>query len=186
MYNAQLLHILPNDDHKSSESACLRGDFVKGIGINQEQTMRSRSTLTLAALVLGAACASVPAFAQSRQSNLNYSNTGPYSGAPLSPGGISAAPSAFGGPGPGYIGPAGGKGTPAPYSNTVASGAPLSPGGIATGGQSFGGPGPGYIGPSTHATPAAYPNSRPSGAPLSPGGIATGASSFGGPGYMGN
>jgi len=47
--------------------------------------MRPRSTLTLAALVLGAACASVPALAQSRQSNPSYSNTGPYSGAPLSP-----------------------------------------------------------------------------------------------------
>jgi hypothetical protein len=74
------------------------GGFVKGIGINQEQTMRPRSTLTLAALVLGAACASVPAFAQSRASTPTYSNN-LASGAPISPNGISAAASAYGGPG---------------------------------------------------------------------------------------
>jgi hypothetical protein len=157
---------------------------VKGIGINQEQTMRPRSTLTIAALVLGAACASVPAFAQSRQNSLDYSNTGPYSGAPLSPGGISAAPSSYGGPGAGYIGPTGGKGKEMPVSNTMASGAPLSPGGISTGGQSFGGPG--YMGPSSKGTAGAYPNTTKSGAPLSPGGIGSAPSQFGGPGYTGN
>jgi hypothetical protein len=158
---------------------------VKGIGINQEKTMRPRSSLTLAALVIGAACASVPAFAQSRQSNQNYSNTGPYSGAPLSPGGIGAAASSYGGSGPGFIGPSGGKGTPAPYSNNVASGAPLSPGGIGAAASSYGGTA--YVGPTEKpTTSAAYSNSRPSGAPISPGGIGTAASSYGGPGYMGN
>jgi hypothetical protein len=104
--------------------------------------MRPRSTITFAALILGAAVAAAPAFAQSRQAAPSYSNT-VASGAPLSPGGIATGGHSFGGPGPGYIGPPGGKGTPAPYSNSVASGAPLSPGGIATGGHSFGGPGPG-------------------------------------------
>jgi hypothetical protein len=103
--------------------------------------MYPKSTLTLAVLVLGAACVSVPAFAQSRQSSPSYSNTGPSNGAPLSPNGISAAASAYGGPGPGYIGPAGGKGTPAPYSNSVASGAPLSPDGISAAASAYGGPG---------------------------------------------
>jgi hypothetical protein len=149
--------------------------------------MRLRSTLTLAALVLGAACASVPAFAQSRQSNPSYSNTGPYNGAPLSPGGISAAPSAFGGPGPGYVGPSGGKGTPASYSNSIASGAPLSPGGISAAPSAYGGPGAGYIGPAGgKGAPAPYSNSVASGAPLSPGGISAAPSAYGGPGYTGN
>jgi hypothetical protein len=165
----------------------LRDDFVEGIGIKQEQTMRPRSTLTLTALVLGVACASVPAFAQSRQSTPSYSNTGPYNGAPLSPDGIGAAASSFGGSGPGYIGPSGGKGSPAPYSNNLASGAPLSPDGIGAAASSFGGSGPGYIGPvNGKGTPAAYNTSRPSGAPLSPNGIGAAASSYGGPGYMGN
>jgi hypothetical protein len=103
--------------------------------------MRPRTTLTLAALVLATACASVPAFAQSRQSNPSYSNTS-HNGAPLSPNGVSAAPSAYGGPG--YNGPAGGKGTPAPYSNNVASGAPLSPNGVSAAPSAYGGPG--YMG----------------------------------------
>jgi hypothetical protein len=162
------------------------GGFVKGIGINQEQTMRPRSTLTLAALVLGAACASVPAFAQSRASNPSYSNVGPNSGAPLSPNGISAAANSFGGPGPGYTGPSGGKGTPAAYSNNVAAGSPLSPNGIAAAANSYGGPGPAYIGPvGGRGTPSAYSNSVASGAPLSPDGISAAANSFGGPGYQG-
>ena len=147
--------------------------------------MRPRSTLTLAALVLGAACASVPALAQSRQSNPSYSNTGPYSGAPLSPNGIGAAASSYGGSGPGYIGPTGGKGTPAPYSNSVASGAPLSPNGIGAAASSYGGSA--YVGPSgSKGSPAPYSNNMASGAPVSPNGISTGGSSFGGPGYMGN
>jgi hypothetical protein len=104
--------------------------------------MRPRTTLTLAALVLAAACASVPAFAQSRQSNPSSSNTGPNNGAPLSPNGVTAASSAYGGPG--YIGPAGAKGTPAPYSNNVASGAPLSPNGVSAAPSAYGGPG--YMG----------------------------------------
>ena len=101
--------------------------------------MRPTINFGFAALVLGAAFASVPAFAQQN--------------APLSPGGISAAADSFGGPGPGYIAPE----TPgkalfayAPagltaYSNTGPRGAPLSPGGIGTGADSFGGPG--YVGP---------------------------------------
>jgi hypothetical protein len=160
---------------------------VEGIGIKQEQTMRPRSTLTLAALVLGAACASVPALAQSRQSNPSYSNTGPYSGAPLSPDGIGAAASSFGGSAPGYIGPTGGKGKPTPYSNSVASGAPLSPNGIGAAASSFGGSAPGYIGPTGgKGAPAPYSNNLASGAPISPNGISAAASSYGGPGYMGN
>jgi hypothetical protein len=112
---------------------------VKGIGINQQPTMRPRTTLTLAALVLATAYAWVHAFAQSRQSNPSYSNTGS-NGAPLSPNGISAAASSFGVPS--YVGPSGGKGTsPAPYSNSVASGAPLSPNGISAAASSYGGPG---------------------------------------------
>jgi hypothetical protein len=147
--------------------------------------MRPRSTLTLAALVLGAACASVPALAQSRQSNPSYSNTGPYNGAPLSPNGISAAASSFGGSGPGYIGPTGGKGAPAPYSNSVASGAPLSPNGIGAAASSYGGSA--YVGPSgSKGSPAPYSNNMASGAPVSPNGISAGGISFGGPGYMGN
>jgi hypothetical protein len=163
----------------------LRGDFVEGIGIKQEQTMRPRSTITLTALVLGVACASVPAMAQSRQSNPSYSNTGPYSGAPLSPNGIGAAASSFGGSAPGYIGPTGGKGAPAAYSNNVASGAPLSPNGIGAAASSYGGSA--YVGPTGgKSAPSSYSNNASSGAPISPNGISAAASSFGGPGYMGN
>jgi hypothetical protein len=146
--------------------------------------MRPRSTLTLAALVLAAACASVPAFAQSRQSNPSYSNTGPSNGAPLSPNGISAAPSSFGGPG--YIGPSAGKGTSSgAYSNNLASGVPLSPNGISAAPSSYGGPG--YMAPSGgKSAPAPYSNNVASGAPLSPNGISAAPSGYGGPGYMGN
>ena len=146
--------------------------------------MRPTINFGFAALVLGAAFASVPAFAQQN--------------APLSPGGISAAADSFGGPGPGYIGPAThgrpGNASPTNYSNTSPSGAPLSPGGISAAADSFGGPGPGYIAPETPGkalfayAPAgltAYSNTGPRGAPLSPGGIGTGADSFGGPGYVG-
>ncbi|HUE11158.1 MAG TPA: hypothetical protein VMQ54_09485 [Steroidobacteraceae bacterium] len=114
-----------------------------------------------AALVLGAAFASVPAFAQ------NVPGSACPTGrqlAPLSAGGIGTAADSFGGPGPGYIGPTCGqptshvlfnyssnmgsetRGTPsqAPSNRQLA---PLSPGGIGTAASSFGGPGPGYIGP---------------------------------------
>jgi hypothetical protein len=146
--------------------------------------MRSNILAGIAALALGTALAAAPAFAQSRSAP-SYSNTGPYSGAPLSPGGIAAGASAFGGPGPGYIGPQGAHATPAGYSNVGPNGgAPLSPGGIGAAASAFGGPGPGYIGPQGgRGTPAPYPNTQRSGAPLSPGGIAAGASAFGGPGY---
>ncbi len=70
----------------------------------------------IAALALGTALASAPAFAQSRSAP-GYSNTGP-NGAPLSPNGLAAAASSFGGPGPGYIGPQGARATPAGYSNS--------------------------------------------------------------------
>ncbi len=150
--------------------------------------MRSRITIATA-LALGTALTAAPALAQVRQPAPSYSNTGPYSGAPLSPGGISAAASSFGGPGPGYIGPSGGGATAAKYSNTGPySGAPLSPGGISAAASSFGGPGPGYIGPGPgRLTPSpSYSNTRASGAPLSPNGISAAASSYGGPGYQGN
>jgi hypothetical protein len=176
-----------HDDRKSSEFEHSRGDFVEGIGIKQEQTMRPRSTLTLAALVLGAACASVPALAQSRQSSPSYSNTGPYNGAPLSPNGISAAANSYGGPGPGFVGPSGGKGTPGTYSNNMASGSPVSPNGISAAASAYGGPGPAYIGPAGgKGAPAPYSNNRATGAPISPNGISAAANAYGGPGYMGN
>jgi hypothetical protein len=63
--------------------------------------MRSAITIAIAALALGTASASVPAFAQSRQTAPSYSNTGPWS-APLSPGGIGVAADAF--VGAGYAG----------------------------------------------------------------------------------
>ena len=174
--------------------------------------MRSRITVAMTALAFGAALATAPAFAQTRQPVPSYSNTGPNSGAPLSPGGISAAASSFGGPGPGYIGPSGGgSATPTNYSNTGPTGAPLSPGGISAAANAYGGPGfiqtagssPNGTSPSgttshgralyayssSGAAPApapSYSNTRASGAPLSPGGISAGASAFGGPGYQGN
>jgi hypothetical protein len=168
--------------------------------------MRSRITVAMTALALGTALAAAPALAQTRQPAPSYSNTGPYSGAPLSPGGISAAANSFGGPGPGYIGPSGGgKAAPANYS-TGPTGAPLSPGGISAAANAYGGPG--YMqtaGSSPSGTPShsralyaysssgtapapasSYSNTRPSGAPLSPGGISAAANAFGGPGYQGN
>jgi hypothetical protein len=147
--------------------------------------MRPSSTLTLAALVLGMACASVPAFAQSRQSGTGsgYSNS-TASGAPVSPNGISAAASAYGGPG--YMAPVTGKSEPAGYSNSVAQGAPLSPNGIGAAPTSYGGPG--YMAPVTgkSSTPAAYSNNMASGAPISPGGISAAANAYGGPAYSGH
>jgi len=165
--------------------------------------MRSRITIAITTLALGTALAAAPAFAQVRQPIPQYSNTGPFSGAPLSPGGISAAASSFGGPGPGYIGPSGGgKSTAANYSNSGPTGAPLSPGGISAAASAYGGPGymqtagssptPSrggalYAYSSSGAAPApSYSNTRPSGAPLSPNGISAAASAYGGPGYQGN
>jgi hypothetical protein len=150
--------------------------------------MRSRIILGIAALTLGTALAAAPAFAQSRTTTPSYSNTGPYSGAPLSPGGIGAAASAYGGPGGGYIGPQGAHtSTPANYSNTGPnSGAPLSPGGIGAAASAYGGPGGGYIGPQNgKGTAAPYPNTQKSGAPLSPGGIGAAANAYGGTAYNG-
>jgi hypothetical protein len=163
-------------------------------------------TATVTVLAFGAALAAAPAFAQSRQSAPSYSNTGPFSGAPLSPGGISAAASSFGGPGPGYIGPSGGRSAAPVNYSTGPTGAPLSPGGISAAANAYGGPGfiqtagsspsgtPShgralYAYSSSGAAPApasSYSNTRPSGAPLSPGGISAAASAFGGPGYQGN
>jgi hypothetical protein len=168
--------------------------------------MRPRISIGIAALAVGVAFASAPASAQSKQNAPSYSNTGA-NGAPLSPGGVSAAASAFGGPGAGYIGPANpGKTNPVNYSNTGPSGAPLSPGGISAAASAYGGPG--YVptvgsspnGAASHgnalyayspsgaasAPTPSYSNTRASGAPLSPGGISAGASAYGGPGYQGN
>jgi hypothetical protein len=139
---------------------------------HKEPTMRSRIITAIAALALGAAFASVPAFAQQ---------------APLSPGGVTAAADSFGGPG--YSGPAApaqkGKSKPVTYSTTGPTGAPLSPGGVTAAADSFGGPG--YSGPQGHpqadGKPASYSSTGPGGAPLSPGGVTTAADSFGGPGY---
>jgi hypothetical protein len=147
-----------------------------------------RARITLAAIALGAACVSAPAFAATKQTTPTYSNVGPNSGAPLSPGGIGAGANAYGGPGPGYIAPMHppAKLDAVKYSNVGPnSGAPLSPGGIGAGANAFGGPGGGYIGPQgATATPAPYSNIGPRGAPLSPGGIGAGANAFGGPGYQ--
>jgi hypothetical protein len=150
--------------------------------------MRSIITTGIVALALGTALAAAPAFAQSRSAP-SYSNTGPNSGAPLSPNGIGAAASAMGGPGDGYIGPKGGpKTTPANYSNVgPTSGAPLSPNGIGAAASAMGGPGDGYIGPKGgKGAPAPYSNAAKSGAPLSPNGIGAAASAYGGPGYSGH
>ena len=147
--------------------------------------MRSTIVAGIAALAVGTALASAPAFAQSRSAP-TYSNVGPSNGAPLSPNGIGSAPSSFGGPG-GYIGPQGARTTAAGYSNVGPSnGAPLSPERhwlqrlvpLA---------GPGYIGPSGgQGAPAAYSNMAKSGAPLSPNGIGAAPNSFGGPAYSSN
>ena len=154
----------------------------------QRERMNMRSTIIagIAALAVGTALASAPAFAQSRSAP-TYSNTGPNNGAPLSPNGIGAAPSSFGGPGPGYIGPQGARATAAGYSNAGPfNSAPLSPNGIGAAPDSFGGPSSGYIGPSGGRAPAPYSNVAKSGAPLSPNGIGAAPSSFGGPGYNSN
>jgi hypothetical protein len=112
--------------------------------------MRPKMIMGFAALALGTVVASAPALAQPIKHSAQaappaYSNTGP-NGAPLSPGGISAAASAYGGPG--YNG-TGTNGQPAHvnpvnYSNTGPNGAPLSPGGISAAASAFGGPG--YMG----------------------------------------
>jgi hypothetical protein len=140
--------------------------------------MRSR-IISFAALTLGTALTAVPAFAQHAPT---YSNTGP-TGAPLSPGGISAAASAY--MGPGYSGPSS-PGKPITFSTGGPDGAPLSPGGISAAASAY--RGPGYSGPSgtpSRPTPVTYSNTGPGGAPLSPGGISAAADAYGGPGYMG-
>ncbi len=144
--------------------------------------MRSRIAIGFAALTLGVTLASVPAFAQNgRQSVLTYSNTGP-GGAPLSPGGISAAASAY--MGPGYSGPSS-PSKPMTFSTGGPDGAPLSPNGISAAASAF--RGPGYSGPTQAAgvRPVTYSNAGPQGAPLSPGGISAAADAFRGPGYVG-
>jgi hypothetical protein len=113
--------------------------------------MRPKMIMSFAALALGTVVASAPALAQPIKHSApaappSYSNT-TASGAPLSPGGISAAASAYGGPG--YNGTTGTNGqpvhvTPSNYSNTGPNGAPLSPGGISAAASAFGGPG--YMG----------------------------------------
>jgi hypothetical protein len=146
--------------------------------------MRSMIITSVAALALGTALASAPAFAQSRP----YSNIGPNNGAPLSPNGLAAAADSYGGPGPGYIGPQGARATPAGYSNMTPGGSPLSPNGLAAAANSYGGPGPGYIGPQGgRGTPGPYSNAQKNGAPLSPNGLAAAANAYGGPGpaYIG-
>jgi hypothetical protein len=149
--------------------------------------MRSRITTGFAAVAFGAILVSVPAFAQNgKQSVPTYSNTGP-GGAPLSPGGISAAASAY--MGPGYSGPSmqssPAKPKPMTYSVGGPDGAPLSPGGISAAASAF--RGPGYSGPTQAGSVRAvtYSNTSPQGAPLSPGGISAAANAFRGPGYVG-
>jgi hypothetical protein len=173
----------------------------------ERMNMRSRITVAMTVVAFGTALATAPAFAQTRQPAPSYSNTGPFGGAPLSPGGIGASSASFGGPGGGYIGPSGGgSATPTNYSNTGPTGAPLSPGGIGASSVSFGGqgynqtagasPNPSPSGSrqgralyaySGSGTPApSYSNTKASGSPLSPGGIGASSVSFGGPGYQGN
>jgi hypothetical protein len=152
--------------------------------------MRPRIILGLAALALGTACASVPALAKNVKQIVihppTYSNTGPWR-APLSPNGIGAASSAFGGPG--FNGPYGGQpyhASPVTYSNTGPWNAPLSPNGIAAASSAFGGPGfNGPYGHQSHLNPVKYSTLGPTGAPLSPNGIGAAASALGGPGYIG-
>jgi hypothetical protein len=155
--------------------------------------MHCKFTMSVAALVLGTACAAAPALAAKKVKPIvihppiyNYSNTGPAGSAPLSPNGISAAASAFGGPG--YNGPYGEPGAhvaPATYSNTGPANAPLSPNGISAAASAFGGPGfNGPYGAQSHVTPMKFSTLGPSGAPLSPNGISAAANAFGGPGYL--
>jgi hypothetical protein len=145
-----------------------------------------------AVLALGTAFGSAPAIAAAKKVVVihpaapSYSNTGPWS-APLSPNGIAAAASAYGGPG--YNGPYGGapyQPMKVTYSNTGPWSAPLSPNGIAAAASAYGGPG--YNGPyggaPYHATALKYSNTGPKGAPLSPNGIGAAADAFGGPGYQ--
>ena len=105
--------------------------------------MKQKIILSIAALALGTAIASAPALAKKQIviHPLNYSNTGPWK-APLSPNGVAAAASSFGGPG--YNGPYGQSPAhlaPANYSNTGPWKAPLSPNGVAAAASSYGGPG---------------------------------------------
>jgi hypothetical protein len=174
--------------------------------------MHRRIMMGAAALVLGTACATAPALAKKKVKPIvvhpaaySYSNTAPTGNAPLSPGGISAAASAFGGPG--YNGPYGTTSAhvaPVTYSTSGPGNAPLSPNGISAAASAFGGPG--YNGPYNETTPthgsglnayastngpsarastATYSTLGPKGAPLSPGGISAAADAFGGPGYGG-
>ena len=112
--------------------------------------MRPKMIMSFAALALGTVVASAPALAQPIKHSApaappSYSNT-TASGAPLSPGGISAAASAYGGPGYNGTGTNGQPVhvNPVNYSNTGPSGAPLSPGGISAAASAYGGPG--YVG----------------------------------------
>jgi hypothetical protein len=169
--------------------------------------MHSKIMMGMAALALGTAFASAPAFAAAKKVVVihpaapSYSNTGPWS-APLSPNGISAAASAYGGPG--YNGPYGGAPyhtTAVTYSNTGPWSAPLSPNGISAAASAYGGPG--YNGPygatagdhtsglyasagglGARTTTVTYSTLGPKGAPLSPNGISAAADAFGGPGYQ--
>jgi hypothetical protein len=159
-----------------------------------EQTMRPKMIMGFAALALGTVVASAPALAKTVKHSVqadppSYSNT-TASGAPLSPGGISAAASAYGGPGYNGTGTNGQPVhvNPVNYSNTGPNGAPLSPGGISAAASAYGGPGyngTGTNGQPVHVNPVNYSNTGPSGAPLSPGGISAAASAYGGPGYVG-
>jgi hypothetical protein len=109
-----------------------------------------RTTFTLAALAIGVALAAGPALAQD---------------APLSPGGISAAANAYGGPGPGQIGP---RAQSAQTQTSRAQGRSLY--------NSARGAAP-------VAAPSLNYNAGLNGAPLSPGGISAAADAYGGPGY---
>jgi hypothetical protein len=152
-----------------------------------EHTMRARTMIGLAALALGAACATAPAFAAPKQGTSQqptYSNMGP-KGAPLSPNGAGAGASAFGGPG--FNGPYADQTNvkSMQFSTMGPKGAPLSPNGSGAGASAFGGPG--YNGPyadQTNVKPMQFSTTGPKGAPLSPNGAGAGASAYGGPGYQ--
>jgi hypothetical protein len=126
--------------------------------------MHSKIMMGMAALALGTAFASAPAFAAAKKVVVihpaapSYSNTGPWS-APLSPNGISAAASAYGGPG--YNGPYGAT------AGDHTSGLYASAGGLGA-----------------RTTTVTYSTLGPKGAPLSPNGISAAADAFGGPGYQ--
>jgi hypothetical protein len=149
--------------------------------------MRPSIPLVFAAVTLGTALASAPAFAQPTKQKVlrppSATTASPASlspSAPVSPGGIGASPNSYGG-GPGFSGEVHGTATSSTtYSGTAAKGAPVSPGGIGASPNSFNG-GPGYSGDVNGSSNASA--GKPVAYSGSPGGISTSPNSMG-PGYQ--